>query len=159
MKHSAEMINLMGLAAVILYAVLGVLTILVWNPLAAMPGMELREIYRQVEDANESMGLEIVWSFGVLGTALGLAAFVTFLRRRKDPPAVVLAVYLTLLCLGGPAYFWASFPLGMGLADTFYIGGGDKTGVGFLLLGASAAAFLALMPILGRLVFRPPTAY
>lgn len=157
MKRSTQLINLAGISAVVLYAVLGVLNILVWNPLAALPGMELREIYAEVEAASETTGFGVVAAYGVIGIVLGLAAAVTFWVRRRDMTNVaVLAVYLTLLCLGGFGYFWASFPLGMGLADTFYISGGNKTRIGFLLMGVSALAFLALMEVLARLVFRPP---
>lgn len=42
------------------------------------------------------------------------------------------------------------------MADTFYISGGNKTRIGFLLMGVSGLAFLALVPLLARLVFRPP---
>ncbi|MEE2524599.1 hypothetical protein V1639_13905 [Pseudarthrobacter sp. J75] len=156
MSTSAQFINLAGLAAVVLYAVLGVLTILVWNPSAAMPALELSEIYRQVEAASETMGLGVVAAFGVMGIGLGLTAAVVFWRRKTDPPSLILAVYLTLLALAGPAYFWASFPFGMGLADTFAIGGGDHSRVGYLLVGASGLAFLALLPVLWRFVYRPP---
>lgn len=157
MKRSTQLINVAGLTAVLLYAALGVLNILVWNPLAAMPGMELHEIYAEVEAASETTGFGVVAAFGVIGALLGLAAAVTFwTRRREATSAVVLAVYLTLLCLGGFGYFWASFPMGMGLADTFAIGGGDKTGTGFVLMGVSALAFIALVPLLAQLVFRPP---
>lgn len=113
MKRSTQLINLAGMTAVLLYAVLGVLNILVWNPLAAMPGMELREIYAEVEAASETTGFGVVAAFGVIGIVLGLAAAVTFrVQRRKATAAVVLVVYLTLLCLGGFGYFWASFPWG-----------------------------------------------
>ncbi|MFJ4028802.1 hypothetical protein ACIPWF_15620 [Paenarthrobacter sp. NPDC089989] len=140
-----------GFVAVVAYAVIGAVQILVWNPLEAVPGMSLAEIYSTVDRAKESLAIPLVLVWSAIGIALGAAVLVAALRR---PIGVrtVLALVLLVLILGAPSHLMASFPAGMGLADTFAISGGDYSPWGRLLYGVSALSLISL----ATLTFRRP---
>lgn len=134
-----------------------VLQILVWNPLAKLPELELSQIYRAINDAGESTGESLVLGWVICWCFITLGFVVACYRAR---PAVLaegrglLGVWLLLVSLLGGGYFIASFPLGMSLADTFGLGGGDAGSVStaiFLLadLCLAAAVYLGANP--GRL--------
>ncbi|WP_197060580.1 hypothetical protein [Arthrobacter sp. L77] len=136
-----------GLATCVAYAVVGTLQILVWNPLAAVPGLGLPEIYRQMREAREPMAVNLVVIWGVTGVALGLMVGLLGTLRRWSAPRIA-ALYLCVITLGAPSHVVASFNPGMSLADAFAIGGGDYTIWGAVLYGVSAAALLALIVLL-----------
>lgn len=133
MSHTAEVsrrrrpvvVAVVGTVVVVAYALLAAVQILVLNPLAAVPGAELSQIYADVSAAGESMGAPLV----LAGLAVGPVVAVGLLlrtRRRPDGEARIVAVqYLALVALGAFGYFWASFGPGMALADTYGISGGD----------------------------------
>lgn len=75
-------------------------------------------------EAGESLSPTSV--FGILGIGVvlaGLAAVVAIVGRM--PAALAAMVFLSLVVLGTLGYFAASFGAGMGLADTYGIGGAD----------------------------------
>ncbi|OIH86183.1 hypothetical protein BLJ79_04780 [Arthrobacter sp. UCD-GKA] len=136
------------------YAVLGALQILVWNPLAAVPGATLAEIRAQMAGAGEYAGTPLVVAWAVTGILLGVGMLVAaLLRKLSAAGATVLS--LLLFVLGAPSMMVASFPSGMGLADTFGISGGDHAPWGSVLYLASAAALLLLVLFLVRSHPRP----
>lgn len=70
---------------------------------------------------------------------------------------------LLILVLGAPSHWFASFPAGMGIADTYVTFGADHAPWGMVLYAVSAAALVALIVFLvvGGLaawVRRPRTA-
>lgn len=86
---------------------------------------------------------------GVLsvGVALALVAFVFVSVRRDATPRAAMFTYLALLVFGTPAYFIASFGAGMGLADTYAIGGADSSPWAQPLYLVSAMSLLAAVTI------------
>ncbi len=60
-------------------------------------------------------------------------------------PDSALAWQLAVLALGAPAYFWGAFGMGMDLADTFMITGGDHSAVPPVLYAVSGWALVALV--------------
>lgn len=52
---------------------------------------------------------------------------------------------LGLLVCGAPVYFWASFPLGMAVADAFLVSGGSHQPAPLVLYGVSALAAVVLV--------------
>ncbi|MFJ4170554.1 hypothetical protein ACIPY3_13675 [Paenarthrobacter sp. NPDC089714] len=139
----------LGFVVVVAYAVVGAFQILVWNPLAAVPGMALADIYSAVDRAKESLAIPRVLVWTVVGIALGAAVLVAALRRPLSV-RTVLALELLVLILGAPSHWMASFPAGMGLADTFAISGGDYSPWGKLLYAVSGIALLCLLVIMIR---------
>ncbi|MDQ0095323.1 hypothetical protein [Paeniglutamicibacter psychrophenolicus] len=135
---------LAGFGLVACYAVVGALQILVWNPLAAVPGATLAEIRAQMAGAREHAGTPLVVAWSLTGILLGAGVLVAALRR-KISAAGAVTLSLLLIVLGAPSIMVASFPSGMGLADTFGISGGDHAPWGALLYLASAAALLLLL--------------
>ncbi|WHP59000.1 hypothetical protein QMY03_19080 [Arthrobacter sp. KFRI-F3372] len=142
-QWSATWLGLAGYTLVLGYVVTGVFQVLVWNPLAAVPGATLDEIHAAMERANESLSAPTVLVWAATGTVLAAGVLIATLRRSiSGKTAAVL--YLLLLALAAPALMMASFPAGMGLADTFAISGGDHAPWGGALYTVSAVAFLAL---------------
>lgn len=134
-----------GFLACAAYAVVGSLQILVWNPLAVVPGRELEEIYRLMADAREPMAVALVLIWAALGLLLGASVSVASTVRRYWTTQQVLVLYLGVLVLGGPSYAAASFNPGMSMADAFMTHGGDRTPWGLVLCSISVAALLALV--------------
>ncbi|MEL7976393.1 hypothetical protein AAG589_11060 [Isoptericola sp. F-RaC21] len=134
-----------GPVLVACYATVMVLTILVLEPLAAMPGMTSAQISAELAAAGVSVAGKVPFLVGwaALGVALSVAAGAVAIRRRVAP-ATALALQLAVLALGAPAYFWAAFDMGMDLADTFDITGEAHSAVPSVLYAASGVALAAL---------------
>lgn len=134
------------------YAAVGALQILVWNPLAAVPGMSLRQIKAELAAARESLGETVVYGFAVIGIGMSLTVLAVALLGMIKRARTVIILDLALLTLGAGAYWLASFPAGMGIADTFATRGGDHAPWGGVLQWVSAAALLGavLLALLGR---------
>ncbi|MDT3330637.1 hypothetical protein Q9S78_08125 [Microbacterium sp. KSW-18] len=133
-----------GTAAVAAYAVVLVLQICVWNPLAAVPGSSLAEIGSQAATRGESVFTPAPWVFAAIGVALAVAVLVLSVVARRTSTAGVAAGYLALIAAGAPAYFVASFGPGMALADAFGISGGDHAPGGSVLMVASGTAAVVI---------------
>lgn len=119
-------ISIVGVLAVLAYAALAAVQILVLNPLAAAPGRTLDEIRFAMSDAGESlMPGQTFFILGV-GVALAVVLAVVVVGTGAHPLVPVLG-FLALLMLGAIGYFAASFGAGMGLADAFGISGGDHS--------------------------------
>lgn len=147
-------ISLAFLALTIAVVVFGVLHILAWNPSAKVPDLSLAQIHAQMDAAGESAGQFMLWAwaggsislaalFLVACTVPGLAGFLS-LRR-------IYAIGLLLLGWTAIFHYVAGFNMGMSLADTFAVSGGDAA-VGGLMLAITgqialvAALFVALRP-------------
>ena len=63
------------------YAVAGVLQVLVWNPLAAVPGATLDEIHAVMGRANETLSAPTVLVWAATGTVLAAAVLIATLRQ------------------------------------------------------------------------------
>lgn len=149
----------LGIAAAfgaLLFAVvmLGFAHVAVWNPLAKVPGLDLDDIYRALDDAGETpmWGFPIAWAVVWSLAAIGLPALAVATRRIAwmSNRRIVVA---SLLLVGGAALsLWmAGFNHGMSIADTFMTSGGDAAASGPLILALGTAAiivaiFLAVPP-------------
>ncbi|MFE5308557.1 hypothetical protein [Isoptericola sp. NPDC056605] len=136
----------LGPALVACYATVMVLTILVLEPLAAMPGMTQAEIFGTLAAAGWTVvgNVPFLVAWAALGVGLSVAGCAVALRRRVAPDTAV-TWQLAVLALGAPAYFWGSFGMGMNLADTFMITGGDHSAVPPVLYAVSGGALVALV--------------
>lgn len=133
----------------------GTVHLLVWNPIAKVPGLELPEILAALDARGGLDGGPLVWAIGgTLVTIAAAAAAIIGARRGKVTPHQVVTG--GLLLIHGASFFlwWAGFGLGLELADTFGIGGGEASPAGSLLAlvggGCLAAAIL--------LQLQPPSA-
>ncbi|MET2012624.1 hypothetical protein ABXJ56_13845 [Microbacterium chocolatum] len=150
-----------GAVAVAAYATVAILQILLWNPLAAAPGLSLTEIHDEMAAAGERVFAPGVIGFLLVGPLL--AVFLLIAARRPDTTRSATAIgYLGVLAGGAVAYFLASFGPGMALADTFLISGADAAPAGWILLGVSAASVIALVAVVVSVALhgraRPGTA-
>lgn len=144
-----------GLVAAL--AVLSALQIFVLNPLAAAPdGRGLGWVYADLGAAGEG-GFPFVLSALILAAGLGVAAILVFIvwRREEVDPLAVLALGLASLVVATPAYFIASFGMGMSLADTYMIGGADRSPWARPVYAASALALPALAVVVVLLLRSP----
>jgi hypothetical protein len=135
---------------------LGVMHILVWDPLAKVPGLPLDQIYERMRAADEgdlaSMFVAqwaMFWGIFSLAYLLVYLLPVTagFLSKRGMTALGLLMVGFTSL-----GSWLAGFNMGMSLADTFMIGGGSRAPSGplILLIGAIsivAAVWVAVRPL------------
>jgi hypothetical protein len=155
-RRRAVTIGGVGVVLVTAYAVVMVLQILVWNPLAAAPpGLTLDEIHATMQAAGEWRPGAEVWEIGVaaLGVALAVALLVAAAVVRRPRPALVALGVAVILAFGAPAYWLASFSMGMSLADTFAISGADASPWAaplLLISGAAAVVAVALAPAATR---------
>lgn len=144
--------GLAGLIAIVGYAALGILQILVLNPLAAVPGATLEQIYAQLDLANESLTTSWVVTWGVSGVVLAGAVLLVSVVSRTRRVSYVVAADLGLLVLAAPAHLFVAFAPGMSLADTFMISSGDHApwGVALYLFSALALTALVIRLVLAR---------
>ena len=141
----AVAVAIVGAAAVVAYALLAALQILVWNPQAAVPGAKLDQIYAEVAAAGESMGAGTVIALLAVGPLIALA-LLGAVGRRPDRKAKEVGVpFLALLALGAPALFWAEIGPAVALADTYFVSGGDHSPWSVPLYLASGLAVIALV--------------
>lgn len=123
-RRATVWVSAVGVLTVFAYAAVAALQIMVLNPLAAAPGRTLDQIRTDMGGAGES--LTPISVFGLLGIGVVLAVLVAVVAIGGRMPAAIAAmVFLGLVVLGPLGYFAASFGPGMGLADTYGIGGAD----------------------------------
>jgi hypothetical protein len=136
--------GIVGFFLVSAYSVTGAFQILVWNPLAAVPGATLREIHAQMETTNESLAAPLVMTWAVIGPVLSAAVLIVALRGQLSSKQT-MTFSLLLLVLAAPSHWCVSFPAGMGIADAFLTTGGDHAPWGIVLYFLSALALAALV--------------
>jgi hypothetical protein len=137
---------LAGPIIVAAYAIVAVLIITVWDPIAAVPTLSYGEIV--VELARHGVDVSAVaMMLGVwAGLGVALSAGVSALALTRVPrPWTVIAWQLALLVAGAPALFVASFTLGMDVADTFGVSGQPHTPWTGVLYQVSALACVGLL--------------
>ncbi|MCZ4068359.1 hypothetical protein O1W71_11830 [Microbacterium sp. H37-C3] len=140
-----------GLVSVTAVLVLGALDLLVWNPLAKVPGYELDAIYAAMIAADGfdpafAAGAVAVWGGVWLVAAAGVAVGALTRGGAWLTPRRLGILYLSII---GAALFlrlFAGFSIGMSIADTFATSGGDVSALSqvFHLIGplSFAAALL-----------------
>lgn len=148
-RRSATWIGVAGFLLVVGYAVAGALQVLVWNPLAAVPGATLAEIHALMDRANESLAAPAVLIWAATGILLAAAVLIAGLKHSISGRAAA-GLYLVLLVLAAPSHWMASFPAGMGLADAFAISGGDHAPWGKVLYAVSALSLVAVFVVIVR---------
>lgn len=116
-------VSIIGVLVVTAYAALAAVQITVWTPLAAVPGLALGEIRAEMASAGEHPGEAWVVTFLGAGVVIAIAAAIVLIRGRAHP-ALATIVFASILMMGGPAFFVASFGPGMSLADTFFVSAG-----------------------------------
>jgi hypothetical protein len=135
-------VNLVVIAA-------GALHILVWNPLARVPGLELGELYTQMYALGEGAGAvafvavwAVFWAIATIAYVVGsaLPAYRPFFTGRRI--AAFGLVLISATCL----FSWfAGFNMSMSLADAFATSGGDAAWSGPLIALTGQAAMIAAL--------------
>lgn len=145
-------------AATMTVVAAGLMHILVWNPLARMPGLDLDRIYGQMAAAGQGTGSAMIIAWAGIVTVLALALAVCSCVPRWAPFFTPRRICVTgLLLIGATVFFhwFAGFAMEMNMADTFATSGGDAAASGPALavvgqLALVAALFVALAPIGSR---------
>ncbi|MGM7698278.1 hypothetical protein [Microbacterium sp. A84] len=150
-RRSTGWVALIGTLAITAYAVLAALQIIVFTPLAAVPGHTLNEIRAEMAAAGEAPGDAGVLIILGIGVAIAVTVAVLVIRTHGRPVLAAL-LFLAVLTMGAPAFFIASFGPGMSLSDTFMVSGGVTlygvapfyivsalAGMACIVLGISAA--------------------
>jgi hypothetical protein len=134
--------------------VAGVLQIVLWNPLAKIPGLTLPEIHRAMAAADESSSsaMPLAWAVFWVAVAVSLPILCAVPNLRRFLPARrIIVLGLVLVGAAASCHWVASFGMGMSLADAFGTSGGDAAPGGAIiaLVGQAAlvaALFLGLAP-------------
>lgn len=138
-------IVLVGVLVAAAYAWIGAMQILIWNPMAAVPGMTLDEIKAAMSAADEPLAEASVYVWAAIGVCLALAVGICGVLKVPDLPWTIARWFLVILILGTPTYFFASFSPGMSIADAFATSGGDHAPWSRILYGVSLLALIILM--------------
>lgn len=146
-KRRAVLAAGVGSAVLTAYSIAGACQSLVWNPLAAVPGATLGEIYAAMDAAGETLGTPRVIAWSAVGVALALVGLIGTILKRAPRARHVVAGYLALLVLAAPSHMFVAFTGGMGIADAFATSGGDHAPWGGMLYLASGLALLALLAL------------
>jgi hypothetical protein len=145
-------------AATFLAIAAGAMHILVWNPLARLPGLSIDEIYAGLRAAGEGTlagGFVVTWA--VFWAALAVLFVILCAIPVFRPVLTVRRVAVVgLLLVGGTcAFTWfAGFNMGMSIADAFATGGGDAA-VSGPLIAIVGVVSLVLALIVGAGLRRP----
>jgi hypothetical protein len=127
-----------GAALVLAVVAVGTVDLLIWNPVAKAPGLELSTIYSLMESRDGfQLGATVAfvaawaafWSVAALVTLLSAS-----LRRARAFTTRRIAIVMLGL-VGGAVFFrfFAGFGIGMSIADTFATSGGDGSVVSAIL--------------------------
>ncbi|SMH44589.1 hypothetical protein SAMN06295885_2396 [Rathayibacter oskolensis] len=141
-----------GAALVVALIVVGAIDLLVWNPLAKVPGTDLATIYALMGERDgfsitgtlvATVVWAVFWSVPALFVA-GLAVHRTGEHLTPRRPAIVM---LSLVGAAIFCRFFTGFGIGMSIADSFATSGGDGSivsavlpSVGQLALAGAAIA-------------------
>ena len=149
-RRSRIMVSVPFTVVALLIVAGGVLHIVVWNPLARVPGLSLDEIYSAMSAAKETplAAFILVWAIFWTVAAIMLPILssshrlATFLTARR-------IVVIGLLTVGAAASFqwFAGFNMGMSLADTFMTSGGDAAASGPVIALVGQTALIAALLI------------
>lgn len=153
-RASGRLVAVVGALLVTAYAVVGVLQVLVWNPLATVPGRSLAEIHVELDRVGQSFSPVPPLLFGVAGVAIAGWLLVTALRSRDLSPLHVVIEFSLVLAAGAPALALVSFTPGMQLADGFLTTGGDHAPGAVPLWWTSSAAVVVAIAAAGVSVSR-----
>ena len=148
-KRRAVLAAGVGSSVLTAYSIAGACQILVWNPLAAVPGATLSEIYAALDAAGETLGAPRVIAWSAVGVALAVGGLVGTILGRAPRPRHVVAGYLALVVLAAPSHMFVAFTGGVGIADAFATSGGDHAPWGGMLYLASGLALLILLGTAG----------
>jgi hypothetical protein len=130
------------------YAAAMTLLITVWDPAAAVPSMEYPQIVGALRAAGVDMTATYFWVCAWGAAGVGLALIPSFLLAKRALGVRDASGFsLLVIAAGAPAYFVGSFSLGMDVADTFGVSGGDHTALGGVLYLVSAVSFATLVSI------------
>ena len=138
-------IVLVGVLITAAYALIGALQILIWNPMAAVPGMSLQEIKTAMSSANEPLVEAPVYLWAVAGPVLALTVGTFSIMKFPDLPWTITRFFLIIIMLGMPTYYFFSFSPGMSIADAFATTGGDHAPWSRILYGISLLALFLLL--------------
>ncbi|WP_448390204.1 HAAS signaling domain-containing protein [Microbacterium aurum] len=138
---AARIVGAAGLVAAVAYAAVAAVQILVWNPLAAVPGATLAEISGTLDATGETFDVPMVLGILAVGPMLALAPLILAWRNVVSALGAAASVCL-IIAAGALGYFAASFGPGMSLADAYGISGADYAPWGRVLMLVSAAALV-----------------
>lgn len=127
-----------GAALVAAVVAVGAIDLLIWNPIAKAPGLELSTIYSLME-SRDGFRMGATATFVAIWAAFWAgAALLTLLlaARRRAHAFTTRRIAIVMLGLVGGAVFFrfvAGFGIGMSIADTFGTSGGDGSVVSSIL--------------------------
>ena len=114
------LLTLLGIVAIIVYALFGAALMNDWAVVAAS-GMPLETTIADMHAAGQSYSTIPGFVFAALGLLLGLLWGVTTLFRRTALPNwAAVSLWAGIIALGAPAYFFLSFGNLNSVGDTYF---------------------------------------
>lgn len=141
-------VAVVGVVVVAAYAALLAVNALVLDPLGAVPGRSLEQIYARVDVGND-VAQDVVGVLVVAGIGVGLALTAAVVGLASRLPTTTIAVlHLGILAAGALATFQSGFWLGMDVADSWPTDGAAHTIWSGVLYLTSLAALIAIPAVL-----------
>lgn len=138
---------------------LQVVTTLVWEPLTKVPGHSLAEINVALAAAGEgTLADPFVIGGGIVSLALALAFSVVCLTPLggRIPRRTLIALSLSGVWLASAIGWLGGFSIGMSIADTFMVSGGDSTAVSAVIAGWGSGCLSLALLVGASPTARPP---
>jgi hypothetical protein len=136
-----------GMSVVMLYAALVGLDSLVFEPLAMVSGHSLGSIYARLihEQGRADVAYDVVSAASMVGVGTVLAISVGVVSRlTRVSLRWIMTMFLAVVVCGAAATFGAGIGTNMDVADTYGLGGGDRTVFAPSLYVASMSALVAI---------------
>ncbi len=147
-------LTLLGVAAILTYAILGAMLMNDWA-VAAASGEPIDETIAAMDEAGQTYSVVPGIAFAVIGAGLAIGWAVLTLRPTTALPGwASLALWATILAAGALAYFFASFGNMNSVGDTYFEWHADAAFAlqAPLYLVSAAAAITAPAAVLVRAI-------
>jgi len=136
---------LVGTLAVAGYVALGLLHVLVLDPLAAAPGRTLDEVHARLAEVGATTTPTVVVLWGVVGLAIAVVLLVAAGRVTGVRVREVVVEYALVLAGGGPSFVAAAAGYRTALVDGLHVDPADQAPTVAVLTAVSAAAFVVVL--------------
>lgn len=136
---------LVGTLVVAGHVALGLVHVLVLDPLAAAPGRTLGEVRARLAEVGAATPPTVVVLWGVVGLGIAVVLFVAAGRVSGVRVREVVVEYALVLVGGAPSFFVASAGHRAALVDGLHVDPADQAPTAAVLAAVSAVALVVVL--------------